>query len=61
MSANIALRVTGNRDNETWTTSYSTTFDHEPETVIKECSSCCFDFIENNDRHGVPTVPIDTS
>ena len=36
ISANIALRVTGNRDNESWTTSYSTTFTHEPEEDVEQ-------------------------
>ncbi len=36
MSANIALRVTGFRDEETWATSYSTTFRHDPKTDVEQ-------------------------
>ena len=35
-SANIVLRVFGSRDNEDWTTSYSTPFTHDPETDVEQ-------------------------
>ncbi|MDE0480957.1 MAG: hypothetical protein OXI67_00130 [Candidatus Poribacteria bacterium] len=35
-SANIALRVTGFRNSETWSTSYSYTFRHNPETAVEQ-------------------------
>ncbi|MYG00467.1 hypothetical protein F4212_15230 [Candidatus Poribacteria bacterium] len=35
-SANIALRVTGFHQEETWETSYSTTFEHDPATAVEQ-------------------------
>ena len=36
MSATITLRVTGNRQDETWSTSYSDTFTHHPEEDVDQ-------------------------
>lgn len=35
-SSNIALRVTGFRNSETWSTPYSTNFWHNPETAVEQ-------------------------